>query len=230
MTRSASSCTPSHPEAAPDGLLSEQAALPSLSSLSTLWLPPDALAQTWGYLAADVPIAPIFFVCALAFQGLASEASALHHYHQGPHPRRGRARYLLHTARELVEACRSWDGVVDWLTGRPGQHLPLEDSVRASLLKEVREQVARLWLLQGQVHTELVQVCLEVGLPLPHTKATPVVPSSLSAVAEQDERPTIPLDRMPTGEAAADQQERAVAQPTTAFTYPPSANTGRVLS
>lgn len=193
---------------AADGPLPEQVALPSVSSLaslSMLWIPPDALAQTWGQVAIDVPTCSVFLVCALAFQGLASEASALSHYQQGQHAR-GRSRYLLHTVRELVEACRAWDGVVCWLAGRPGHHLPLSEARRASLAKGAREQVARLWLLQGQVQRELVHLCLQAGWSLPYTSAASFVPNSLSASPAPEEGPAEPPDVV----LAEDEQEKAV--------------------
>ena len=234
MTPFPSSRTPSHSEDTAHCPLPEQVGLPdvsSLSSLSTLWLPPNTLAQTWGQLGAEVPTAPIFFVCALAFQGLASEASALSHYHQGQHPRRGRVRHLLHTARDLVEACRFWDGVVGWLAGRPGHHLPLAEATRVCLAKEAREQVARLWLLQSQVHTELVQVCLEVGQPLPRGREMSFVPSALSVTLVPEERPSESPDTRPAQDdaeasAAATEQERGSTPSPTTFTYSPPASTG----
>ncbi len=239
MTAFPSSHTPpSHSEDIADGPLPEQAALPavsSLSSLSTLWIPPDALAQTWGQLAADVPTGSVFLVCALAFQGLASEASALSHYHQGQHPRRGRARHLLHTARDLVEACHSWDGVVGWLAGRPGHHLPLAEATRACLLKEAREQVARLWLLQSQVHTELVRVCLEVEQLLLRSRERSFVPCALSVTLVSEEGRTAPREVVPAQDdaganAAATEQERGGTPSPTTFTYGPPASRGRILS
>ncbi len=200
-----------HPrtEAGADCPQAEQIEVPtscSLSSLTTLWIPPDAVAQTWGQLGAEAPTAPIFFVCALAFQGLASEASALHHY---THAQKAKGRVslaprhlLLHTTRELTDACRAWDGVVGWLNGRQRRDLPLSDAARASLISQARAQVTRLWRLQGQVQAELVQVCLQAGLPQPRPSATPFVPSSLSATSAPDEEPAEPPEVVLTEEVA----------------------------
>ncbi len=149
---------------AADNFLAEQVVVPcTLSCLSTLWIPLDALTQAWASFGAQATSAPALTATGMAFLALSWETSALHHRTCAYQDRqrglgRSAVRDLGQSMQDLTHATRHWSQVVLWLERQAlDERSPAEDLEQVrELLRQVLSQQQRVWTLMQEVQEDLL--------------------------------------------------------------------------
>jgi hypothetical protein len=154
-----------HPRSkAADNSLAEQVVVPcAFSSLSTLWMPLDALIQEWADFSAQATSAHALTATGMAFLALSWETSALHHRTRAYQDRqrglgRSAVRDLGQTMQDLSHATKHWSQAALWLERLVNdERFPAEDlELVRELMRQVRSQQQRVWTLMQEVQAHLL--------------------------------------------------------------------------
>ena len=131
---------------------------PSITVLSTAWIPLDGLIQQWGAFGAEqASTAPALHAVGMVFCALARETTARTYYTAARHTSEdGDLTELEHTLEELLSARQYWTDAMlslELLLFDPHEEQEFGESLRP-LLVEVMEQRGRVALLIYQTQQE----------------------------------------------------------------------------
>jgi hypothetical protein len=149
---------------ATDSSLVEQVVVPcTLSCLSTLWIPLDALTQEWATFGSRATSAPALTATGMAFLALSWETNALHHRtwaHQDRQRGLGRSavRDLGESMQDLSQAISHWSQAALWLERLANDERSPANDLEATrvLMSQVLSQQQRIWTLMQEVQEDLL--------------------------------------------------------------------------